>query len=55
LQERLANIECRHVFVHRSCRQLTKFFTLFCSKLEMPVYMKVVFLNKMDNFHKGRF
>jgi hypothetical protein len=21
----------------------------------MPIYMKVVSLNKMDNFHKGRF
>jgi hypothetical protein len=30
-------------------------FTLFCSKFEMPFYMKVVSLNKMDNFHKGRF
>jgi hypothetical protein len=32
-----------------------KFFTLFCSKFEMPIYMKVVSLNMMDNFHKGRF
>jgi hypothetical protein len=34
---------------------LTKFFPLFRSKFEMPIYMKVVYLNKMDNFHKGRF
>jgi hypothetical protein len=34
---------------------LTKFFTLFRSKFEMPIYMKVVSLNKMDNFHKGIF
>jgi hypothetical protein len=27
----------------------------FHSKFEMPIYMKVVSLNKMDNFHKGRF
>jgi hypothetical protein len=30
-------------------------FTLFCSKCEMPIYTKVVSLNTMDNFHKGRF
>jgi hypothetical protein len=34
---------------------LGKFFTQFHSKFEMPIYMKVVFLNKLDNFHKGRF
>jgi hypothetical protein len=34
---------------------LSKFFMLFHSKFEMPVYMKVVSLNKLDNFHKGRF
>jgi hypothetical protein len=49
LQERLANIECRHVSVRKSCWQVTKFFTLFRSKFEMPIYMKVVSLNKMDN------
>jgi hypothetical protein len=27
---------------------------LFLSKFEMPIYMKVVSLNKMDNFPKGR-
>jgi hypothetical protein len=32
-----------------------KFFTNFHSEFEMPIYMKVVSLNKMDNFHKGRF
>jgi hypothetical protein len=30
-------------------------FMLFHSKFEMPIYMKVVSLNKLDNFHKGRF
>jgi hypothetical protein len=55
LQECRANFECRHVSVHRRYCQLTKFFTLFRSKLEMPIYMKVVSLNKMDNLHKGRF
>jgi hypothetical protein len=30
-------------------------FMLFRSKFEMPIYTKVVSLNKMDNFHKGRF
>jgi hypothetical protein len=34
---------------------LSKFFTPFHSKFEMPIYMKVVPLNKLDNFHKGRF
>jgi hypothetical protein len=34
---------------------LIKFFTFFLSKLEMPIYMKVVFLKKLDNFHIGRF
>jgi hypothetical protein len=28
---------------------------LFLSKFEMSIYMKVVSLNKMDNFPKGRF
>jgi hypothetical protein len=31
------------------------FFTIFLSKFGMPFYMKVVSLNKMDNFPKGRF
>jgi hypothetical protein len=35
--------------------RLTKFFTLFHSKFEMPIYMKVVFLDKLNNFHIGRF
>jgi hypothetical protein len=34
---------------------LTKFFTNFHPKFEMPIYMKDVSLNNMDNFHKGRF
>jgi hypothetical protein len=28
---------------------------LFHSKFKMPIYMKVVSLNKLDNFNKGRF
>jgi hypothetical protein len=55
LQNRLANIECHHVSVNRRYCQLTKFFTLFRSKFEMPIYMKVVSLNKLDNFHKSKF
>jgi hypothetical protein len=39
----------------RRCWQLTKISTLFHSKLEMPSYMKVVSLDKLDNFHIGRF
>jgi hypothetical protein len=27
---------------------------LFLSKFEMPIYIKVVSLDKMDNFTKGR-
>jgi hypothetical protein len=34
---------------------LTKFFTKFHSKFEIAIYMKVVSLNKLDNFHFGRF
>jgi hypothetical protein len=30
-------------------------FILFHSKFEMPSYMKVVSLKKLDNFHIGRF
>jgi hypothetical protein len=41
--------------MNRRYCQLTKFFTNFHSKFEMPFYMKVVSLNKLDNFHKGRF
>jgi hypothetical protein len=34
---------------------LSKFFTNFLSKFEMPIYMKVVSLDKRDNFRIGRF
>jgi hypothetical protein len=34
---------------------LTTFFTNFHSKLGMPIYMKVASLDKLDNFHIGRF
>jgi hypothetical protein len=51
----LPNFECRHVSVNRSCWQFTTFFILFHSKFEMPFYMKVVFLDKLDNFHIGRY
>jgi hypothetical protein len=43
------------VSVNRRYCQLIKFFTFFLSKFGMPHYMKVVSLNKLDNFHKGRF
>jgi hypothetical protein len=33
----------------------TKFFFLFHSKFEMPFNMKVVSLEKLDNFHIGGF
>jgi hypothetical protein len=43
------------VSMNRRCWQLTKISTLFHSKLEMPSYMTVVSLDKLDNFHIGRF
>jgi hypothetical protein len=55
LQERLANFECRPVLVNRSCWHLSKFFTNFLSKFEMSIYMKVVSLDKLENFRIGRF
>jgi hypothetical protein len=30
-------------------------FTNFLSNFEIPIYMKVVFVDKLDNFHVGRF
>jgi hypothetical protein len=41
--------------MNRRYCHLGKFFILFHSKFGMPIYMKVVSLNKLDNFHKGRF
>jgi hypothetical protein len=55
LHKMLPNFECRHVPVNRRYCQSTNFLTNFHSKFEMPIYMKVVSLNKLDNFHKGRF
>jgi hypothetical protein len=55
LHNRLANFECKLVSVNRRYCQSIKFFTFFLSKFGMPLYMKVVSLNKLDNFHKGRF
>jgi hypothetical protein len=49
------NFECRSVSVNRSYWRLTTFFANFHSKFEMPNYMKVVFVDKLDNFHIGRF
>jgi hypothetical protein len=51
----LPNFECHSISVNRSCWQLTKFSTLFHSKFEMPFNMKVVSLEKPDNFHIGTF
>jgi hypothetical protein len=55
LHKWLANFECRHVLVNRSYWRLTTFYIYFLSKFEMPSFMKVVFLEKLDNFHIGRF
>jgi hypothetical protein len=55
VQERRANFECQSVLENRRYCQSIKFFTNFHPKFEMPIYMKVVSLNKMDNFDKGRF
>jgi hypothetical protein len=49
------NFECHHVSVNRSFWQLTTYLILFHSKFEMAFYMKVVSLEKLDNFHIGRF
>jgi hypothetical protein len=54
LQEPRANFECRSILKNRRYCQSIKFFTNFHPKFEMPIYMKVVSPNKMDNFHKGR-
>jgi hypothetical protein len=50
-----ANFECHHIPVNRSCCRLTTFLVNFLSKFEMPIYMKVVSLDKLDNFRIGRF
>jgi hypothetical protein len=48
------HFECQPVWLNsRSCL-CNQFSKLFHSKFEMPIYMKIVSLNKMDNFHKGR-
>jgi hypothetical protein len=41
--------------MNRSYCRLTTFFTNLLSKFEMPIYTKVVFLDKLDNFRIGRF
>jgi hypothetical protein len=48
-----ANFECQPVLLNSESCLCNQFFKLFHSKFEMPIYMKVVSLNKMDNFHKG--
>jgi hypothetical protein len=49
------NFECRHVSVNRSCWRLTTFFILVHWKFEMPFNMKVVSLEKLDNFRIENF
>jgi hypothetical protein len=34
---------------------VNRVFTNFLSKFEMPIHMKVVFLDKLDTFRIGRF
>jgi hypothetical protein len=48
-----ANFECQPVLLNSEPFPCNQIFKLFHSKFEMPIYMKVVSLNKMDNFHKG--
>jgi hypothetical protein len=55
LHKLLPNFECRQIRVNRSCWQLAKFSTLFHYKFEMSSNMKVVSLEKLDNFYIGRF
>jgi hypothetical protein len=50
-----ANFECHSISMNRGYCHLGKFFTFFHSKFKTPIYMKVVSLNKLDNFHEGRF
>jgi hypothetical protein len=50
----VANFECQPVFMNRRCWPWSKFFMPFHSKFELPIYMKVVSLNTLDNFPKGR-
>jgi hypothetical protein len=51
----LAKFMSFFALVNSARLQLTKFFTLFHSKFEMPPKSKVVPLKKMDNFYIGRF
>jgi hypothetical protein len=55
LYKRFANFECHSISVNRGYCRLGKFSTSFHSKFEMSIYMKVVSLSKLENFHKGRF
>jgi hypothetical protein len=55
LDKRFANFECHPISVNRRYCHLGKFFPFFPSKFEMSIYMKVVSLDKLDNFQKGRF
>jgi hypothetical protein len=48
-----ANFVCQPVLLNSEPCPCNQIFKLFHSKFEMPIYMKVVSLNKMDNFHKG--
>jgi hypothetical protein len=55
LHKLLPNFECHSIPVNSNYWQLTKFSTLFHSKFKMPPNMKVVSLEKLDNFYIGRF
>jgi hypothetical protein len=49
-----ANFECQPALLNSEPCLSNQLFKLFHLKFEMPIYMKVVSLNGMDNFLKGR-
>jgi hypothetical protein len=53
--ELLAKMRFFSVSVNSTQLQLTRFFTIFHSKFEMPSKSKVVSLEKLDKFYIDRF
>jgi hypothetical protein len=49
LHNKFVNFECHSISVNIRYCPLGKFFTLFHSQFQMPIYMKVMSLNKLDN------
>jgi hypothetical protein len=55
LHKLLPNFECHSILVNSTRLQLTKFSTIVHSEFAMPSNMKVVSLEKLENFYIGRF